>query len=144
VVTLNQGWIATRPALETSWPTKPKRSVDTVKLEDPDERATFTEQELDKARARRRKVVADLQRQGLIDPQGKRVKKEMPPDMQPSQNARSRMIVIAGPPGSGKSSLFPVSETGPAPPPCLSYNESSVPWSLRRTDSRPASPRARA
>jgi hypothetical protein len=57
---------------------------DTVDLQDPDERAGFTEQELDKARARRRKVVAELQRQGLIDSQGKRVKKEMPPDMQPS------------------------------------------------------------
>jgi len=40
---------------------------DTVNLQDPDERATFTEQELDKAHARRRTVVAELQRQGLID-----------------------------------------------------------------------------
>jgi|HubBroStandDraft_4_1064222.scaffolds.fasta_scaffold366424_1 hypothetical protein len=57
---------------------------DTVDLQDPDERARFTEQELEKARARRRKVVAELQRQGLIDSQGRRVKKETPPDMQPS------------------------------------------------------------
>ena len=55
----------------------------TVDLQDPDERAKFTEQELEKARARRRKVVAELQRQGLIHPQGRRVKKETPPDMQP-------------------------------------------------------------
>jgi hypothetical protein len=57
---------------------------DTVDLQDPDERARFTEQELEKARARRRKVVAELQRQGLIDSQGRRAKKETPPDMQPS------------------------------------------------------------
>jgi hypothetical protein len=56
---------------------------DDVDLQDPEQRAKFTEQELARARARRRKVVADLQRQGLIDSQGRRVKKEMPPDMQP-------------------------------------------------------------
>jgi hypothetical protein len=48
------------------------------------ERARFTEQELEEARGRRRRVVADLQRQGPIDSQGQRVKKEMPPDMQPT------------------------------------------------------------
>jgi hypothetical protein len=56
---------------------------DEVDLQDTEQRAKFTEQELARARARRRKVVADLQRQGLIDSQGRRVKKEMPPDMQP-------------------------------------------------------------
>jgi hypothetical protein len=56
---------------------------DAVNLQDPDERAKFTEQELEKARARRRKVVTDLQQEGLIDCQGRRVKKEMPPDMRP-------------------------------------------------------------
>jgi hypothetical protein len=56
---------------------------DEVDLQDTEHRAKFTEQELARARARRRKVVADLQRQGLIDSQGRRVKKEMPPDMQP-------------------------------------------------------------
>lgn len=59
-------------------------SWDNVDLQDPNERAKFTEQELEKARGRRRKVVASLQRQGLIDSQGRRTKKEMPPDMQPS------------------------------------------------------------
>jgi hypothetical protein len=57
---------------------------DDVNLQDPDERAKLTEQELEKARVRRREVVADLQRQGLIDSQGRRVKKEIPPDIQPS------------------------------------------------------------
>jgi hypothetical protein len=57
---------------------------DNVDLRDADERARFTEQELEKARARRRIVVAELQRQGLIDAEGRRVRKEMPPDMQPS------------------------------------------------------------
>ncbi|HXM45744.1 MAG TPA: hypothetical protein VN924_31195 [Bryobacteraceae bacterium] len=56
---------------------------DNANLQDPEERARFTEQELEKARARRRKVVADLQREGLIDPQGRRIKKETPPDMLP-------------------------------------------------------------
>lgn len=56
---------------------------DAVNLQDPDERARFTEQELEKARARRRKVVTDLQQEGLIDSQGRRVKNEMPPDMRP-------------------------------------------------------------
>jgi hypothetical protein len=56
---------------------------DAVNLQDPDERAKFTEQELEKARARRRKVVTDLQQEGLIDSQGRRVKNEMPPDMRP-------------------------------------------------------------
>jgi hypothetical protein len=59
-------------------------SWDTVDLQDPDERARFAEQELEKARARRQKVVAEFQRQGLIDSQGRRVKKETPLDMQPS------------------------------------------------------------
>ena len=56
---------------------------DAVNLQDPDERARLTEQELEKARARRRKVVTDLQQEGLIDSQGRRVKNEMPPDMRP-------------------------------------------------------------
>jgi hypothetical protein len=56
-------------------------SWDDVNLQDADERAKFTEQELEKARGRRRKVVADLQREGLIDSQGRRVRKELPPDM---------------------------------------------------------------
>jgi len=54
---------------------------DDVNLQDPEERAGFTEQELEKARARRRRVVADLQQEGLIDSQGRRAKKETPPDM---------------------------------------------------------------
>jgi hypothetical protein len=56
---------------------------DDVNLQDVAERARFKEQELEKARARRRKIVADLQHQGLIDSQGRRVKKETPPDMLP-------------------------------------------------------------
>jgi hypothetical protein len=56
---------------------------DQVNLKDLAERVTFMRQELEKARARRRKVVADLQHEGLIDSQGRRIKKETPPDMRP-------------------------------------------------------------
>jgi hypothetical protein len=56
---------------------------DHVNLKDPEERARFMRQELEKAQARRRKVVADLQDEGLIDSQGRRTKKEAPPDMRP-------------------------------------------------------------
>jgi hypothetical protein len=54
-----------------------------VNLGDPEERARFMTQELEKARARRRKAVAGLQHEGLIDSQGRRIKKETPPDMRP-------------------------------------------------------------
>jgi len=56
---------------------------DHVNLKDPEERARFMRQELEKARARRRKVVADLQNEGLIDSLGRRIKRETPADMRP-------------------------------------------------------------
>jgi hypothetical protein len=77
VVTLDQDRIARVRLLKTQMAHKTKEiGWDDANLQDPEERARFTEQELEKARARRRKVVADLQQQGLIDSQGRRVKKE--------------------------------------------------------------------
>jgi hypothetical protein len=84
VVTLDQVRIARALLVETVMAHKTKEiGWDDVNLQDPEERAKFTEQELEKARARRRKIVADLQNRGLIDSQGRRVKKETPPDMRP-------------------------------------------------------------
>ena len=81
---MDQAGLALRFAAETPMAHETKEiGWDAVDLQDPEQRARFTEQELEKARVRRRKVVADLQRQGLIDSQGRRIKKEMPPDMLP-------------------------------------------------------------
>ena len=81
MVTLDQDRIALARLLKTMAHKTKEIGWANGNLQDPEERARFTEQELDKARARRRKVVADLQYQGLIDSQGRRVKKETPPDM---------------------------------------------------------------
>jgi hypothetical protein len=84
MVTLCQDRNARVRLLQTQMAHKTKEiGWDDANLQDPVERGRFTEQELEKARARRRKVVADLQKQGLIDSQGRRVSNETPADMRP-------------------------------------------------------------
>ena len=64
MVTLDQDRIALARLLKTMAHKTKEIGWANGNLQDPEERARFTEQELDKARARRRKVVADLQYQG--------------------------------------------------------------------------------
>lgn len=66
------------------------------------------------------RIVAErirLERLGIIDANGDLVSRELPPDMLPDSDttleiggsmSRPRMIVVAGPPGSGKTRYFPV------------------------------------
>lgn len=55
----------------------------TVDTDDPEEMKRFREQQGEKAGARIRKAVKELQELGIMDEKGRRVKKELPPDMQP-------------------------------------------------------------
>ena len=55
-----------------------------VNLEDPEERARFYQQEDHKARHRVARAVKSLQKRGIIDAHGRRIRTELPPDMQPS------------------------------------------------------------
>lgn len=55
----------------------------TVNEDDPVEWARYREQLLDRAEGRIKKAVKELQDGGIMDEKGRRVKKELPPDMQP-------------------------------------------------------------
>jgi len=55
----------------------------TVNTDDEEEMSRFEEQELEKAGKRIKKAVKELQDLGIVDEKGRRVKKELPPDMQP-------------------------------------------------------------
>jgi len=53
-----------------------------VDLDDAREREAFRRQEQRKAGIRIKKAVKDLQGRGILDEQGRRIRKELPPDMQ--------------------------------------------------------------
>ncbi len=55
----------------------------TVNDDDPEEWARYREQQLDRAEGRIKKAVKELQDRGIMDEKGRRVKKELPADMQP-------------------------------------------------------------
>ena len=55
----------------------------TVNTDDEEEMGRFEEQELEKAGKRIKKAVQELQELGIVDEKGQRIKKELPPDMQP-------------------------------------------------------------
>ena len=55
----------------------------TVDLDDEEALDSFEEQELDRAGERIRKAVKELEELGIVDERGRRIKKELPPDMQP-------------------------------------------------------------
>jgi len=55
----------------------------TVDLDDEEALDRFEEQELDRAGERIRKAVKELEALGIVDERGQRIKKELPPDMQP-------------------------------------------------------------
>ena len=54
-----------------------------VNTEDPEEMERFRRQQEKRAGERIRKSVKELQDLGIMDEEGRRVKKELPPDMQP-------------------------------------------------------------
>ena len=53
----------------------------TVDLDDEEALDSFEEQELDRACERIRKAVKELEELGIVDERGRRIKKELPPDM---------------------------------------------------------------
>jgi len=55
----------------------------TVDTDDPEEMERFREQQAEKAGERIRKAVKELQERGIMDEKGRRIKKDLPPDMQP-------------------------------------------------------------
>ena len=59
----------------------------TVDTDDEEEMTRFEEQELQKAGERIKKAAQELQDLGIVDEKGRRVKKELPPDMQPGSDA---------------------------------------------------------
>lgn len=54
-----------------------------VNTDDPEEMKRFREQQAERAGERIRKAVTELQELGIMDEEGRPVKKELPPDMQP-------------------------------------------------------------
>ena len=60
----------------------------TVDTDDEEEMTRFEEQELQKAGERIKKAAQELQDLGIVDEKGRRVKKELPPDMQPGSRRR--------------------------------------------------------
>lgn len=59
----------------------------TVDTDDEEEMSRFEEQELEKAGQRIKKAAQELQDLGIVDEKGRRVKKELPADMQPGSEA---------------------------------------------------------
>ena len=55
----------------------------TVDIDNEEEMARFEEQELEKAGKRIKKAVQELRELGIVDEKGRRIRKELPPDMQP-------------------------------------------------------------
>ncbi len=53
-----------------------------VNLDDPEEMAEVLRQDLELADARIKEAVQRMQEQGLIDAQGRRIRSDLPPDMQ--------------------------------------------------------------
>jgi hypothetical protein len=91
----------------------------TVTTADPVEMAEFRVQQERLANERAKAAFERLKSLGIIDEHGESVGEELPPDMHSGAKRdfgasrircfmRPRTIVVAGPPGSGKSVLFPV------------------------------------
>jgi len=59
----------------------------TVDTDDEEKMTRFEKQELQKAGQRIKKAAQELQDLGIVDEKGRRVKKELPPDMQPGSDA---------------------------------------------------------
>ena len=59
----------------------------TVDTDDEEEMTRFEGQELEKAGERIKKAAQELQDLGIVDEKGRRVKKELPPDMQLGSDA---------------------------------------------------------
>lgn len=74
--------------LEGAQPASVELTHETVNLDDPDEWLRFQEQEGRKARERVRKAVRELQDKGILDADGRLIKRdELPPDMLPDSKA---------------------------------------------------------
>jgi hypothetical protein len=52
-----------------------------VDLRSAEELAALDEQEVDKARTRAKEAIEHLQRLGILDDRGRRIRKDLPPDM---------------------------------------------------------------
>jgi predicted ABC-type ATPase len=96
-----------------------KLSWATVNTDDPLEMAEFRSQQERLAGVRVKAAFERLKSLGVIDEHGESIGDELPPDMIPGAERdfggwcaqglmRPKMIVVAGPPGSGKSVAFPV------------------------------------
>ena len=59
----------------------------TVDIDDDEEMDRFEKQELEKAGQRIKKAAQELRDLGIVDEKGRRVKKDLPPDMQPGSDA---------------------------------------------------------
>lgn len=58
----------------------------TVDLEDPEQAALFRARELAQARERVSHAIATNQDRGLVDAEGRRIRKDLPPEMSTSRN----------------------------------------------------------
>lgn len=59
----------------------------TVNFDDPDQRRRFQDQRLAKARERIQRAVREMQDEGILDAEGRRIRKDLPPDMRPDSKA---------------------------------------------------------
>jgi predicted ABC-type ATPase len=101
--------------------TTPTARFDDLDLDRDEDRAEWQRRLSELATVRLGTARERLERLGIIDTEGNLVSRELPPDMLPDSEAtletgwgvdRPRMIVVAGPPGSGKTSSFPVTDFG--------------------------------
>lgn len=73
--------------LERARPAAKELTHLTVNINDPEEWRRFRAQEIGKARERVRKAVRELQEKGILDADGRRIRTDLPPDMQPDSKA---------------------------------------------------------
>jgi hypothetical protein len=95
----------------------PEARVDDLDLDDDTDAATWDARMDALAERRIRQARERLEQMGVIDPDGRLVSRELrrnrlSPAVAASKPARPVMIVVAGPPGSGKSTFFPIAAMG--------------------------------
>jgi hypothetical protein len=100
----------------------PSAPFDDLDLDRDENEEEWERRVMDLASARIAASRARLERLGIIDADGKLVSSELPPDMLPDSDTtletgwgrmtRPRILVVAGPPSSGKTTYFPVTAFG--------------------------------
>jgi hypothetical protein len=102
-------------------PTEPKfrasslrpLTIDSIDVENDQEFDALTRQVLDAGNLIARREREEMIRKGILDARGNLLKTELPDDMKHEDRdfggsfSRPRMVVVAGPPGSGKTTRFP-------------------------------------